>query len=392
MTASLDEHAFTAISGRAGEVLRTALDGLPGPEARLLGGLLADPVAGRERLAAHYRTAGRDLARDGRAPAAAHRALRDAALAAWRTVADLLEAMDLDPGTLRLVAEAQFCYLEAVTQAVAEGYRDAARESAENLRLQRARLLALLLAEPPADPAALGPLAAAAGWPIPGRVTAVALCRRDAAPRAVRAAAQCNAPLEVPDGALVDFSMPEPALLLPDSDSDSGHAGGDAVTDALKPLLRDWVVALGPPVPAGRAAESLRWARDTLTLVRRGLIDGAGLVRGAEHLPSLVVFRAGELIEDAAQTRLAPLRSLSPAQRDRLTRTLRVLLEHNFNAVQAGRRLRLHPQTVRYRLRQLQTLFGDDLRDPRRCLELELILRAGPIRPDAEGPLGSPVP
>ncbi|WP_245679472.1 helix-turn-helix domain-containing protein [Actinomadura hibisca] len=431
MTASLDERAFTAISGRAGEVLRTALDGLPGPEARRLGGLLADPGSGRERLMAHYRTAGRDLTRDGHEPAAAHRALREAALTAWHTVTDLLDTLDLDHGTLRLVVEAQFGYLEAVTEAVAEGCRDATRESAENLRRQRARLLALLLAEPPADPTVLGPLAAAAGWPIPRRVAAVALCRRDAgqaarrpgshrrtnsasnagnagnarsaaanagntgsaasaekaAPHAV--ATQCPIPLEAPDGALVDFSMPEPALLLPDP---GPSAGGDAVADALKPLVRDWTVAVGPPVPAARAAESLRWARDTLTLARRGLIDDTGLICGAEHLPALVVFRAGELIEDAAQTRLAPLRALSPAQRDRLTRTLRVLLEHNFNAVQAGRRLRLHPQTVRYRLRQLQALFGDDLRDPRRCLELELILRAGPDQRDTGGAPGSPVP
>jgi DNA-binding PucR family transcriptional regulator len=89
-----------------------------------------------------------------------------------------------------------------------------------------------------------------------------------------------------------------------------------------------------------------------------------------------VIARAGELIDDAAATRLAPLGAVPPARRERLAETLLALLEHNFNAADASRRLRVHPQTVRYRLRHLQDLFGDDLRDPRRCLEMELILHA----------------
>ncbi|WP_262402077.1 PucR family transcriptional regulator, partial [Actinomadura sp. CNU-125] len=122
-------------------------------------------------------------------------------------------------------------------------------------------------------------------------------------------------------------------------------------------------------------ARSLRWARETLALAGRGGIPATGAIRSAEHVPALVISRAGELIDDAAATRLAPLRPLPPARRERLAETLLALLEHNFNAADAGRRLRVHPQTVRYRLRHLQHLFGDDLRDPRRCLELELILR-----------------
>jgi DNA-binding PucR family transcriptional regulator len=36
----------------------------------------------------------------------------------------------------------------------------------------------------------------------------------------------------------------------------------------------------------------------------------------------------------------------------------------------------VHPQTVRYRLRQVEDLFGDQLRDPDRRFELEVALRA----------------
>jgi len=38
-------------------------------------------------------------------------------------------------------------------------------------------------------------------------------------------------------------------------------------------------------------------------------------------------------------------------------------------------RIHVHPQTVRYRLRQIQELFGDQLRDPDRRFELQLALR-----------------
>jgi DNA-binding PucR family transcriptional regulator len=43
-------------------------------------------------------------------------------------------------------------------------------------------------------------------------------------------------------------------------------------------------------------------------------------------------------------------------------------------------RLHIHPQTVRYRLRQLEKLFGDALHDPETRLDLILALRAESLR------------
>jgi len=37
----------------------------------------------------------------------------------------------------------------------------------------------------------------------------------------------------------------------------------------------------------------------------------------------------------------------------------------------------VHPQTVRYRMRQLQATFGESLKDPAARFEMELALRAG---------------
>ena len=40
-----------------------------------------------------------------------------------------------------------------------------------------------------------------------------------------------------------------------------------------------------------------------------------------------------------------------------------------------AQRIHVHPQTVRYRLRQITELFGDQLQDPDRRFELQLALR-----------------
>ncbi|WP_258572002.1 helix-turn-helix domain-containing protein [Actinomadura parmotrematis] len=335
--------------------------------------LLEDPATGWDGVAARYRDVGRAMARNGRDPAEAHRALRRAALAAWRGIGSFTAVLDLDQDVLGQLMEAQFGYLDALSSLVTAGYQAEYQEAAETVRRHRTRLLALLLAEPAAAPHETGALAARARWPLPRTVAAAAVRpRHGGASR-----------LAVPDDLLVDFGGPEPHMLLP---GDGSGRGGDGAA-ALEALAPDWIVAVGPAVPTARARESLRWARDTLTLAVRGVVPSAGLVRSAEHLAPLVVFRAGELIDDAAGARLAPLSRLAPAQRDRLTRTLLALLESNFNAAQASKRLSVHPQTVRYRLRQLEGLFGDGLRDPRRCLELELILHARLAARAAGGPL-----
>ncbi len=73
---------------------------------------------------------------------------------------------------------------------------------------------------------------------------------------------------------------------------------------------------------------------------------------------------------------LAPLRGLRPDQADRLARTLLAWLESADDANAAARLLHVHPQTIRYRLRQVSELFGDALGDPDARFLLLLALRA----------------
>jgi DNA-binding PucR family transcriptional regulator len=55
-------------------------------------------------------------------------------------------------------------------------------------------------------------------------------------------------------------------------------------------------------------------------------------------------------------------------------RTLLSCLQNGFNATEVASRLHVHPQTVRYRLHQLEELFGERLYDPETRLEMEMVL------------------
>ena len=96
-----------------------------------------------------------------------------------------------------------------------------------------------------------------------------------------------------------------------------------------------------------------------LALGRRGAIRaGRGLIRCEEHLTSLVLLSDEELARVLSSVWLAPLARLRPSQQDIIAETLLAWLQNAGNARLAATQLHVHPQTVRYRLRQIQELFG----------------------------------
>ena len=123
------------------------------------------------------------------------------------------------------------------------------------------------------------------------------------------------------------------------------------------------LAALGAPGAVARAAQP-RPAR-----------AADGIIRCDEQLPALVLLADAELARLLSGQALAPLRGLRPEQADRLAETLLAWLESADNAGVAASRLHVHPQTVRYRLRQLTELFGDGLSDPDSRFALQVALR-----------------
>ncbi|WP_030756773.1 MULTISPECIES: PucR family transcriptional regulator [unclassified Streptomyces] len=246
-----------------------------------------------------------------------------------------------------------------------EGLREARQESRHEARHEgvresdRARqdLFKTLTDDRDASEMSLSELAEAAGWPLPLAVRAIV-------PATPGETQQLAAVL---DHCLVGMFAGRPCLLVPSPEPDNRAP--------LEHLLRGRFAAVGHAVPLRDTASSLRWALRlaALTPVRPGV--EARPVFVDDHLSTLLLLQDEPLAHALAARWLRPLADLTPRQSERLEVTLLAWLEGG-GAPEAAKALSVHPQTVRYRMRQLEKLFGTGLRDPRTRFELEMALRS----------------
>ncbi|MBB5119284.1 PucR family transcriptional regulator [Streptomyces eurocidicus] len=252
----------------------------------------------------------------------------------------------------------------------------------------------------------LAELAGQAGWPLPRRVRAVVLGSPNEAfpphpsphpssrpsphslphplPHAVshpvphpvshpaaQPAPQPAPPLTPPLAAALGHGLPgavegDLCLLVPDPGL-PGHA-------VLESALGGRTAAVGHSVPVAEAAASLRWARRLLTVAAALGGPAERVVCVDDHLSDLLMLQDESLARALSARWLRPLDDLTPRQSERLEVTLLAWLESG-GAPEAARTLKVHPQTVRYRLRQIEKLFGPAMREPHTRFELELALR-----------------
>ncbi|MFJ4789696.1 PucR family transcriptional regulator [Streptomyces sp. NPDC088794] len=285
---------------------------------------------------------------------------------AWRRFAEIGQRVEIPPPAMYELVDAGYEYLDGLVDQSVRGYAEAAaRQAGERLRLQR-RLMELLLAEHHrgGDPAeALTERAARVGWPLPRKVAVGVL---------LRPAREAVAPA-VSEGVLLDMEYEQPRMVVPEPDA----AGRP---ELLHRALTGWSGAIGPPVPLADAAKSLHWAEAAVRLVERGLLPAGDVLHCTEHTEALILLQPEELIDDLALRCLAPLAHSGPTHGRRLAETLLAWLETRGGAPEVAARLGVHPQTVRYRLRQIRELWGDEIDDPDRRFELELVLRAQRLR------------
>src|SRR5215471_1252325 len=323
---------------------------------------LIDPGAPHDRAAQVFRNIGRSEAAEGRSLEPLQMALRVGARVAWRRLGQQATCGSMDSGVLAPMGEAIFLFLDELAGACAEGFAEATAETAGEMERRRRRLLDLIVVDPPASHDAIADLAQAARWTLPRQVAALAL-----EPRSPGHPGPLPA---LPPDVLIDLTRRDPCALVPDPD-------GPGRAQVIERGLRGWTGAMGPAVPLDRASSSLRWARQALGLAKRGMAPAAaGMVRCAGQLATLAILADEELARTLAAIRLAPLRPLRPVQQETLGETLLAWLQSGGNAREVARRLHIHPQTARYRLRQLQLLFGDALHEPDARFELEIALRA----------------
>src|ERR1700743_3430042 len=113
--------------------------------------LIRDPDAGRDSGREVYLALGRGEQRAGRNLDSLQAAYRIGARVAWRRFADACRRAGVGAEPLALLAEAGFAYIDELAADSVEGFAQAQAEVEELRRRRRRELIALLLADPPAD-------------------------------------------------------------------------------------------------------------------------------------------------------------------------------------------------------------------------------------------------
>lgn len=314
------------------------------------------PNADARKLTELYMRLGEQEARQGRSLDALQNAMRVSSQVACRRFIKDAYRLGWSRETLGRLTDSLFMLLARVADAAAQGYAREQGQLATERERRRDRLRDLLITEPPPGQEAIAELAVAARWELPKSIGLVALPPGADAPARI-----------LPPAVLADWEAPIPYLVIPDPEG----PGQDRLWPALRRL---GTAAIGPTVPLGQGAVSLRWARHALTLAERGLLPGGAPIRCADHIASLATLAAEELVGATAGAVLGPLLDLPPSRRLPLAETLLTYLRCGDNAVVAAERLHIHEQTVRYRLRRIAELTGGRFTEPEGRLDLMLML------------------
>jgi hypothetical protein len=318
--------------------------------------LMATPSLPSTDILKFWRDLGFGEACEGRSLIPLQTSLRIGAGVAFRRLTEEADrlGMDTTPTTMAQMTDALFIYHNHLIAAAAEGHAAASEGAGNRFEISRRRLVDLLVGDKPA-PARIAELAQEIRWPLPKSIGAVAFAGppEDLGP--------------LPPDVLTAFHTPEPFLIVVDPEGPGRRA-------VLETMLKGETSVVGPAVAPAEAAKSLRWARQALSLVRGGVLPEEGTVFATDHLPILMLMQDPDLASRAIERRLAPLLRVRPSGRIALAETLIACFQSRFNATEAAQRLHVHPQTVRYRVRNLQALFGEALDDPSQHLELHMLL------------------
>lgn len=295
-------------------------------------------------------------------------ALGVASRAAWRHLCDYAVAKGLTAKALRDVTLDLLEYADHLRAELLAGH--ALRADRPQFEGQRARqeLLRFFrtasagrvspLAPLGVDRTRLADLAERAGWPVPVQTVALAVSFHGDSP-------------DVPDRSDVLWARDGQRLQVLCAAPLAGELAGQFERSGS-----DRRVVISWPVPAAESGTAMLWTIRALDLVQAGVIPPTPVVRCDEHVTQLWLHAEPSMRRRLCQDLLEPLLAEAPNSREILTETLLVWLETRDSAPAIAAKLDIHPQTVRYRWRRLNELFGEALRDPEFILQMTLVLKA----------------
>jgi hypothetical protein len=324
--------------------------------------LIENPDGPQEHNSTVFRRLGKAEFLTGRNMDELQAAYRVGARVGSRRYTEIAQALGLPTGTVLLLSEAVLVHINELANESVRGYTEARLRSIGDMANRRRALAERLLERSP-DPAgtSLEILAHQAEWALPSQLACVVV----------------DAPgIELVPDATLDGDI----LALPRGGEAVLFVPGREVTgrvDRLRRMLSWRMAAIGPSVTPAETWLSAHCARLALREARRGRLAVQGdLVVADEHLANLILL-GGEHIGRLLSTDvLAALSDLPAGKASRLEETLHALLRSmNRSAPEVATALGIHPQTARYRLRQLEELFGDRLTDAEFRFAAELVLR-----------------
>ncbi|HYM58485.1 MAG TPA: helix-turn-helix domain-containing protein [Solirubrobacteraceae bacterium] len=352
-----------AMEGEFGHVVRLGVERALGRFVDLIEAPGGDERRGRQT----YVALGRGEMRAGRGLDALLAAYRVGARLAWRRFVEAGVAGGLAPADLYALGEAMFAYIDELSAESAEGYAEEQSAAAGERQRLRQRLVRLVVQEPPGEEEAVRAAAAAAGWSLP-RLLAALVTTGPADDDAQLDAVAARLARRTGEGAIGADVGGLACVLVPDPDAPGRRR-------RLKAASQGRAVALGPTVDLARAGTSVRRAAATHALLAAGRLGDSRFAAAEDHMPALVLSADPALAAELAERLLTPLTALADGPRARLTETLRAWLDRPGQVQAVAGDLGVHPQTVRYRLRQLHELFGERLDHPEGRFELALALR-----------------
>ncbi|MCW2883164.1 MAG: putative transcriptional regulator, PucR family [Streptosporangiaceae bacterium] len=328
----------------------------------LLVRVLADgePVSEAELKVFHGLAQGEYL--QGRGINALQSAFRIGARTIWRRLSETGQRKGVPPEEMYAFAETLFTCAEVVSTYSVQAYEQLQNENIQGLKYRRQRLLELLVSDPGKTTfAAIRALARQIDWQLPDTIACIAL---NGSSRGTY-----HIPPTVQEEALADLDRADPFLLLPEPERPGR-------LELLSRALGDMRFAVGPSVPLVEAPLSLQMARNALSLASSGMIPDQRRIHCEEHIPELLLFGSDGVMRILARRGFSSLAGLTAGQRVRLPETLLAWLTTGGSVAETAIRLMVHPQTVRYRMRQLEEIFGDQLHDHDWRFEMQLVLRA----------------
>jgi hypothetical protein len=362
------------LTGRFGMRITEGVSVALGQFVDLLG---RDEPLGDSRV---YRALGQLEHREGRTLAALQLAYQVGTRTMWRRLGGSTTARQLPPEVIFSLAEALFSYVEQITAASVAGWAAEESSRASSLQARRHALVEVLARHPPAAPAEVDRVAAAAGWVLPARLAALVV--EDAVAVAARLPGAIAADLD-PVGVVI-VTVTSIGAARTNHVAGSGGAridpasGNTAWLDRVRTRLGGRPAVLGPVVDPAQAHRSVARAQAAWPLHVAGLLHPGSdetLARADDHLLALLLAAEPDLAADLYERAVAPLRTLPAGAAARGEETLRAWLDAHGDITATAAALHVHPQTVRYRLAGLRDTFGGALDDPAARLELAVALR-----------------